>query len=187
MLSVPGFLFAVKDLRIHQSPCDGHCLLHSMLLSWSNQHPSDDINYDLKSLKAVLYVETYTHSAYHVPYMCTTFLLNEGLRKYIRYHDYNSDFCDILSKILANLYRTHLIIINKNPITNEAMEMRVECERHESIEKITYVHRKGKQCNGVVLSNIINSDCDNVIDINVSTRISYSLKLRGSSPWYRTI
>ena len=72
-------LLSTKNLRIHQSPGDGHCLLHSMLSSWSSQHPSDDINYDLNSLKAALYVETYTYSAHYVPYMCTTFLLNEFL------------------------------------------------------------------------------------------------------------
>ena len=100
--------------------------------------------------------------------------------------DYNTDFCDVLPKILANLYRTHLIIINENPITKEVVEVRVECERHGIIDRITYVHRKGNHYNGVVLSNIINSDCDNVIDNNVSTRISYSrdylLKLCGSPP-----
>ena len=182
-------LLSAKNLRIHQSPGDGHCLLHSMLSSWSSQHSSDDINYDLNSLKAALYVETYTCSAHYVPYMCTTFLLNEGLRTYIRYRDYNTDFCDILPKILANLYLTHLIIINENPITKEVVEVRVECERHGSIDRITYVHRKCNHYNGVVLSNIINSDCDNVIDNNVSTRISYLrdylLKLRGSSPGIR--
>ena len=99
-----------------------------------------------------MYVETYTSSAHYVPYMCTTFLLNEGLRTYIRYRDYNTDFCDVLPKILANLYRTHLIIINENPITNEVVEVRVECERHGIIDRITYVHRKGNHYNGVVLS-----------------------------------
>ena len=103
--------------------------------------------------------------------MCTTFLLNGGLRKYIRFRDYNTDFCDILPTLLANRYHAHLIIINENPIAKEVVEVRVKCERHGRIDRITYVHRKGNHYNGVVLRNIISSDCDHVIDNNVSTRI----------------
>lgn len=149
-------------LCISPSPPDGHCLLHSLLSSYNNQH----INLPpltLKLIKEKVCRETTTRYNLYIPYMtdCDFDVLLNGLRKYICDKHYNHDFVDLVPQIIANAFSIQLSVLDQR----EALinEVRYSPVTSGSDVSHVYVLRQGMHYNGLI-------KCENTNN----TRMSYS-------------
>ena len=96
---------------ISRSPGDGHCLLHSILTSLTNQIGS---TINLNSLKSQIFIETLKRAQIYSTYIPDSESLLSLLHKYMLQKKYDTSFGDILPNIIANTLRINLSIIDQS-------------------------------------------------------------------------
>ena len=120
-------LLAGLGLCIIPSPGDGHCLLHSFVTSYNRQiNGATNINLDtvieMLSSEALQNAHEYIHFTESSE---TSFITD--LIVYIENRRYQQDFCDLVPKMLSNVFSVIIIIID---------------EARDSVQQVTFIPDK---------------------------------------------
>ena len=100
--------------KIETSPGDGHCLLHSILTSYTHQlqnHPM----ITLPSIKASLTYEIHDDSFRYLPFVENNGAgaLGRGMQSFLVDRQYDQSFGDLVPMILANALGLQITILDE--------------------------------------------------------------------------
>jgi hypothetical protein len=102
-----------KNIYTMLTPGDGHCLLHSIRLSWINQ--CSDIPPSLHELKCSVFLESINNYDTYVSFLPQYLIkadYTKAMRAYILNKHYNSPFGDAAPVIIANSLNIKLEILD---------------------------------------------------------------------------
>ena len=99
---------------IEQSLGDGHCLLHSFIVSMKSQYPHL-APIEMTALLNSIVSETYTNLSAYVQFLIDSpsSVLLQGMVRYVRNKVYDNVFGDLVPLIIFNAFDTNLVIITK--------------------------------------------------------------------------
>ena len=141
---------AFKGCRILRSPGDGHCLLYSLVSSWTNQLPQFS-PIDLELVKSHIFIQPVQNADQYLPFLQPTnrVSLFVGLRSYLINRHYNQAFGDIVPAIISNAFQVNLNFYNEAP--DHSYETITVAPWSVSSNQISVdIHRQGDHYNGIV-------------------------------------
>ena len=131
---------------------DGHCLLYSMVTSFTSQL---NIKVDLNKLKSYIFIETIKNASLYANFLidCSQKTLLNSLNKYLLQKCYNSSYGDIIPLIIANAFKAKLFILNETH-GNSFEKFEITPCNCEPIHEV-YLHRINDHYNGITRAPII--------------------------------
>ena len=134
--------------RIETSPGDGHCLLHSILTSYTHQlqnHPM----ITLSSIKASLTYEIHDNSVRYLPFVENNSVgaLGRGMQAFLVDRHYDQSFGDLVPMILANALGLQINIIDERD-DGSLNEMVMSPEG--GLIQCIHIHRRDEHFNGLI-------------------------------------
>ena len=133
-LNIPGFYLL-------QTPGDGHCLLHSIIGSWSNQitNPKPPT---LETIKCHVYIESINNLTKYLAFFpqISKFAYIKQLKDYIIHKKYDSAFGDTVPMIIANSLSISIKILNVQ-VDGSLHDIQIVPDSSESKFEIS-IHRK---------------------------------------------
>ena len=136
---------------LHQSPGDGHCLLHSVVTSWNRQLPAcPSIN--LEKLKSSIFIETVNNIDKYIPFHepPETNSMLKGMRKYLLSRSYNQSYGDIVPSVIANALKQKVTVINEDVSSGTICNIDIVPDNAIDNTTTLLVHRSGDHYNGII-------------------------------------
>ena len=132
--------------KINNSPGDGHCLLHSVVSSYSSQLPGLPAP-TLNFLKNSIIDHVHSSSAEYSIYGMSSLKMVEEMEKYIYDRVFNLDFVDLAPLIIARLLKINILILDTDHlgcVTKHFLEPPIATTNTISLQ------RRGDHYNGII-------------------------------------
>jgi hypothetical protein len=127
-----------------RSPGDGHCLLYSIVTSYTCQLK---LPLDLNALKSGIFIETILHADQYDQFLQNHENLQSCLHQYLLLKRYNTSFGDLLPFIIANVLVINIIIIDK---IGDTFRSNLASPTSGTSDRSISIIRSGDHYNGLV-------------------------------------
>ena len=159
-----------SGFKLIPTPGDGHCFIHAFLLSWAVQIilkkcPS------FEDVRSSIFLECVSNRNLYTPFTCgdiSTF--TKATKRYLLQGIFDSDFCDIVPLICANVFGVNIVILNENAWHVNDIEI---CPMSGRSCNTIYVHKYKDHYSGLNLTGITKQT--NTMKNTVSTSNRFSV------------
>ncbi len=138
---------------VKSSPADGHCLLHSIVSSFTNQFPGSNA----PTLSSLCYgiVDYVKHNSVDfIDYGFTKESLHKEIHSYIFDKYFNSNFVDLAPIVIAKILDIDLRILNTDRVGKVIIHNIQSSSLPSPSSQPLILHRRGDHYNGIVINHM---------------------------------